>query len=551
MFIISVSCALVLIIAGASLFALYMSQYENSRPDTVISGYINSLGEDGLAEYITNNFPNNTGSFSTASQVVNEVIMPMLKDSITYEKRAGEYSDEEPVYTLIAGGRKIARISFESAGKTLFGFHKWGEAELDYEADFSDLHYDALYIKVPGGASVTFEGSRLNSSYIEKTEKYSGPSSAYENPVKLPICEVYNAGEGYGDPNIVVFSGENQLSVMSVSIDEDTGIKTISYAFPPSRLHSLTFIVPSDAIVTVNGKTVTSDFITESNLPYPSTDKWNSEADPAPHRVKYFLDGLVTAGIEFSVSAYDGTALTPVSSDENSGVYEYEYPSELLQTAEIYAPEGSSVTLNSVELTESELITPGAVPGEIESIVQFVTNPGRVCVYRVGGLYSEPKIEITDKDGKKLTVTAAENWVYSFERESSDELMTAHKTYVEQFTDNYIKYYTDGRIYIEENFESLILPNIQPDSEAYKYLSTVLDSLAWREKSTVSEKNIASHDYIKWGDNCFSCSVDFLIKYYNPNSGAYEEENVKDWQLFFVNTTGDDSGWKIAKIIFH
>lgn len=233
-----------------------------------------------------------------------------------------------------------------------------GEAELDYEADFSDLHYDALYIKVPGGASVTFEGSRLNSSYIEKTEKYSGPSSAYENPVKLPICEVYNAGEGYGDPNIVVFSGENQLSVMSVSTDEETGIKTISYAFPPSRLHSLTFIVPSDAIVTVNGKTVTSDFITESNLPYPFTDKWNSEADPAPHRVKYFLDGLVTAGIEFSVSAYDGTALTPVSSDENSGVYEYEYPSELLQTAEIYAPEGSSVTLNSIELTENELILP-------------------------------------------------------------------------------------------------------------------------------------------------------------------------------------------------
>ena len=82
-----------------------------------------------------------------------------------------------------------------------------------YEADFSDLHYDALYIKVPGGASVTFEGNRLTSSYIERTEKYSGPSSEYEKPVKLPICEVYNAGEGYGDPNIVVFSGDNQLQV--------------------------------------------------------------------------------------------------------------------------------------------------------------------------------------------------------------------------------------------------------------------------------------------------------------------------------------------------
>ena len=106
----------------------------------------------------------------------------------------------------------------------------------------------------------------------------------------------------------------------------------------------------------VNGKTVTSDFITESNLPYPSADKWNTDSDSAPYRVKYFLDGLVTVGIEFSVSAYDGTVLTPVSSDEESGIYEYEYPSELLRTAEIYAPEGSSVTLNSVELTASELM---------------------------------------------------------------------------------------------------------------------------------------------------------------------------------------------------
>ena len=568
-FIISVSCALALIIVGASLFALYMSQYENSRPETLISNYIDSLGEDGLAEYIINNFPENTGNFSTVDQVVSEVIMPTLKNSIRYEKRVGEYSDDQPVYTLIAGERKIARISFTPEGKTLFGFNKWGEAELEYEADFSDLHYDALYIKVPGGASVTFEGNRLTSSYIERTEKYSGPSSEYEKPVKLPICEVYNAGEGYGDPNIVVFSGDNQLQVMSASIDEETGIKTISYSFPPSRLHSLTFIVPSDAIVTVNGKTVTSDFITESNLPYPSADKWNADSDSAPYipspsadkwnidsdsapyRVKYFLDGLVTVGIEFSVSAYDGTVLTPVSSDEESGIYEYEYPSELLRTAEIYAPEGSSVTLNSVELTASELIGNGAVPNEIESIGQLITNPERVCVYRVGGLYSEPKIEITDKSGKKLTITAAENMIYSFDRESSDELMEAHKAYVEQFTDNYIKYYTDGRIYIEENFENLILPYIQPDSEAYKYLSIVFDSLAWREKSTVSEKNISSHDYIRWGDNCFSCNVDFMIKYYNPNSGAYEEENVKDWQLFFVNTTGGENGWKIAKFIFH
>ena len=147
-FIISVSCALALIIVGASLFALYMSQYENSRPETLISNYIDSLGEDGLAEYIINNFPENTGSFSTVDQVVSEVIMPTLKNSIRYEKRVGEYSDDQPVYTLIAGERKIARISFTPEGKTLFGFNKWGEAELEYEADFSDLHYDALYIKV-------------------------------------------------------------------------------------------------------------------------------------------------------------------------------------------------------------------------------------------------------------------------------------------------------------------------------------------------------------------------------------------------------------------
>ena len=92
----------------------YMSQYENSRPETLISNYIDSLGEDGLAEYIINNFPENTGSFSTVDQVVSEVIMPTLKNSIrsvSYThldvyKRQYKCSSALPVI-IIASGKRI------------------------------------------------------------------------------------------------------------------------------------------------------------------------------------------------------------------------------------------------------------------------------------------------------------------------------------------------------------------------------------------------------------------------------------------------------------
>lgn len=117
------------------------------------------------------------------------------------------------------------------------------------------------------------------------------------------------------------------------------------------------------------------------------------------------------------------------------------------------------------------------------------------------------------------------------------------------FVENYIKYYTDGSRSIAANFQGLILPYLQPGSEAYNYLSKVYSSLAWTAKCTVHEKDIKTYNYQQWGENCFSCNVDFSLSFYSPNSGQETHENVEGWKLYFVNTTGSENGWKIAKII--
>lgn len=545
--IVTLSLAAVIVLLAAG-FAFYMRDYENSRPENLADNFMSEFTTDDLETLITENFPDDCGDFLSKEETVHNVIMPLFEDGVKCVKSTGEYTSEAPVYMLTGGDRTIARVKFSSVGKTLFGFTKWGSADIEYTADFSDLHRDGMYIKVPGGAEVRYAGMKLGSTYRSGSGKYEGPCAEFEDPAKLPITEIYNVGEGYGTIMPAVTLGDTALSLISDTADPESGIHTLKYAYPDSRLSSVTLIVPSEASVYVNGKPASEDYITERGIAYSGLNDWNAAAEHIPTRVRYDFTGLIT-DITWNVYIAEGVELTPADSDEAMKVYMYEYPQELLMTAKINAPVGSVVKVNGIELTDSQITDKSAVCAEIASIASFIKNPANACLYELAGLFAEPKVEIISPDGVPLDVVISDDGTYSYERSESQELKDAHEKYVEGFVDNYIKYYTDGNRSIAANFQGLILPYLQPGSEAYNYLSKVYSSLAWTAKCTVHEKAIKTYNYQQWGENCFSCSVDFSLSFYSPNSGQETNENVKGWKLYFVNTTGAENGWKIAKII--
>ena len=542
-----VSLVLVLLItAGGFVFARYMSEYEASRIETVLDNFKEEYNLDRLAVLIADNLPNDCGKFLSAEQTVSSLIMPALGDDYILTKRVGEYTDDTPVYTVMIGDREIARVSFEKTGHSFFGFDEWSDGKLEYTGDFSDMHYDSFYIKVPGGSTLTLAGSTLSGSYNHGSEKYAGPCAEFEDPKKMPLCDLYEVGEGYdGFLPIVKYNG-TELTVLSDA--KADGVRTLSYSLPDSSLHTVTATVPDGTSVYLGDILADTKYISDEKIELSGLSEWNAAAKEQPKFVKYVFPGLVS-DITPSAKTAKGAALTLVSENETHTDFVFDTPADELITAKINVPDGGSVTVNGIKLTDAQLVSRKSVCQEIDAISKYITNPKTTTLYEVSGLYSLPEVTITDAAGTKLTVEC-EDSSFTYAKEPSAQLKTEHEQYVTKFVDGYIKYYTDGASRIAANYQNLILPYIQPGSVAYSYLSTVYSSLAWTGRCTIHNTQIKTYDYQSWGDNAFSCKIDFDLSFYSSNSEQDTEEHVRAWQLYFVNTSGSANGWKIAKMVF-
>lgn len=542
-----ISLVLVLLItAGGFLFARYMSEYEASRIETVLDSFKEEYDLDRIALLIADNLPSDCGKFLSAEQTVSSLIMPALGDDYYCTKRTGEYTDEAPVYTVMIGEREIASVSFEKTGKSFFGFDEWSKGKVEYTGDFSDMHYDSFIIKVPGGSTLTLAGSSLTGEYNRGSEKYAGPCAELEDPTKMPLCDLYDVGEGYDGFLPVVKYGGTELEVMSDT--KEDGIRRLVYSLPQSSVRTVTVTVPEGAEVYLDGKAADDRYRSDDEVKLSGFSEWNAAASKQPVFVKYVFPGLVTEP-KPSAKTAAGVSLVEAGRDDTHTDYIFDLPPEELITARINAPVGGVVTVNGITLTSAQLVSESSVCQEIEAISSYIKNPKMAALYEVSGLYYLPEVTITDGGGNALTVENEES-SFTYTKESSEALKNEHEQYVTKFVDGYIKYYTDGASRIAANYQSLILPYLQPGSIAYNYLSTAYSSLAWTGRCTIHDKQVKTYDYQSWGDNAFSCKVDYDLSFYSSNSEQDTEEHVRAWQLFFVNTTGSQSGWRIAKMVF-
>ena len=72
--------------------------------------------------------------------------------TVSYKKKAGEYSEKTPVYVVYAGDTPIAKVELESAGKNAHKFNKWTLGTIS----FGDFTKGLAEVKItaPTGADV-------------------------------------------------------------------------------------------------------------------------------------------------------------------------------------------------------------------------------------------------------------------------------------------------------------------------------------------------------------------------------------------------------------
>lgn len=179
---------------------------------------------------------------------------------------------------------------------------------------------------------------------------------------------------------------------------------------------------------------------------------------------------------------------------------------------DISVPDTCSVLVNQVELGEEDLVGEPLPMDEFRYVAEYVKMP-ELVTYRVEGLVFEPEIVIRDPAGEEvaykekngsITVTAAAGSEVSGE-EYADQVDVLH------IAEQWSRFLTDD-LKGAKHGVGQILPYLVPDSYLHEmagdYARGVdITFVSGHVLDRFAEESVS--DYIKYGEDCFSCEVYF------------------------------------------
>ena len=285
---------LALIAAGLTLLWQRMDAYERSRPyrpmdrlmtDTSASDWRGRLSEAGVEDSFLD-----TLDFG----------------AVNYTKKLGEYTDEQPVYSIRFGKKTMLTATLAQGEDLRFGFHTW-------ELDSLTLVNSGLTVFAPEGALVTAHGQPVGSECLVQRDAQSvtlGPLEA--GRTDIPGLSKYVLDQCFAADDIAVTDAEG--NVLSLGFQKGN-----SYYYPPLT-SGYVIEAPSLATVTVNGIVLTGDNSEITGEALEDFEGLGESVPVAPEDLRYVIDGLLLRP-SVTASLSDGTELLPVEETDGRWVF--------------------------------------------------------------------------------------------------------------------------------------------------------------------------------------------------------------------------------------
>ncbi len=276
-----------------------------------------------------------------------------------------------------------------------------------------------------------------------------------------------------------------------------------------------------------------------------------------------YITGYITEDIEYK-EAMENTDKNPVYEIKNgsttiakvyfeeNGEDEYGYTTWKLKGydfsmctpethyIEIQALSDTTVVVDGVTLT-ADYITEEDIPAEnYDKIKKYTESAPTYVKYKVDKILGEHEVKATDANGKELVCNMNEA-VYEFGWENNDNLQTEVQTYVETVNELYAKFFANSGwslynyvlddSYMEENLDL---------STTYFYPSEYISGMEMisREFS----------EFRKYGEDCFSCRVEYVFEVYFKGYYTDKEVTENDMTMIFVKS-GDQ--WLLSDFVYN
>lgn len=209
-----------------------LKDYEEGIPDTAMDSVIEKFNSEGIGELVTKD---NCGvsEFETTDYVVEQIKTLLEGKNVSYKRKAGEYTNNNPVYNIYADENLIAKVSLASDGLNGHKFNIWKIGNIDFSGTVRNDN--VVKITAPSNAAVKINGVEVSDSYTTQND--------------IPVTECANVGAytTVATNKVIEVKGLMAKPVVTASLDgnelavseTDTGVM-ISYPSDESIVSTIT-----------------------------------------------------------------------------------------------------------------------------------------------------------------------------------------------------------------------------------------------------------------------------------------------------------------------
>ena len=204
----------------------------------------------------------------------------------------------------------------------------------------------------------------------------------------------------------------------------------------------------------------------------------------------------------------------------------------------ILVPEGSTISVNGVELDESYNTGDTVVPAFLEGFSDYGTLP-ELELWLVEGLHTQPEITATNAEGSSLDEPVINGTELAFMTGADQTLADSHSGEARDFMSAYAGYIS-GEAGSDEDYTAL--QALVLDGSA---LDTALAELNADYAGTgvsVERVYVRSDSFVSIGATCFICTVD--VEYGPAEEGGENSETA--YTVVFVMNGGI---WLAAEVV--
>lgn len=301
--------------------------------------------------------------------------------------------------------------------------------------------------------------------------------------------------------------------------------------FMAGKAASLRVVIPERAVLSVNGVTVDSSYITDEHAQLSCEPEVSF--DTAPQGTEYTVTDL-RGPAELTVTDGSGKRLEPLDTD--GSVVQYAPAADI--SVKLMVPAGSTVSANGADITGQYLEEPGNILSGLAACA-----PGSAEFYSLENLMSHPDIKVLSSDGEELLPAIKGGGRICYMPGADKKLPENFDAFVLNFAHAYITFSTNYGGEPMENYKKLS-PYLLPDTELFGRLTDTVGNLVWAKTSGVDYNSLTAQDYIPLGDSCCICTMEYDI----TNHAAAGIRNISAACELLIVRDGDGE-WKVADMV--